>query len=74
MPGAPFLPIESPSQRDSRKILEADFSGFDVNYSLDTVHFEILFVQDQAIRELIVGSYASSLTYEAEAANNGLSK
>jgi hypothetical protein len=30
----------------SQKILQADFSGFDPLYSLESIHFEVLFVQD----------------------------
>lgn len=55
MHGSRFVPIQSPSPSDSPKILTTDFSGFDPQYALNSVHFEVVFVPDQDNRELHIG-------------------
>jgi len=44
LPGAKFTAAEVPDTAGTREILQADFSSFDPQYSLQSVHFVILFV------------------------------
>jgi hypothetical protein len=43
LPGAKSIPAKEPDKQDSHKILQADFSGFDPQYSLESVGFVVLF-------------------------------
>jgi len=55
-PGAKSAPAQAPDKRDSQALLEAEFSGFDPQYSVESVHFVVLFVRDGSKLDRTVGT------------------
>lgn len=47
-PAAKSVPASPPTERESEKILETEFSAFDPTYSLESVRLALFFVQDRA--------------------------
>jgi len=48
LPGAKSIPAKEPDKQISHRILQADFSGFDPQYNLETVRFVLFFDPTQS--------------------------